>query len=238
MNMWRTTIDKWVLVMGYEIRVSEEALSEDMLYINHIYVSPNISDALRKLAEERCFLIVILMHNFCDVGVVEKIRSLTDIPILVLAEKYQREEKIAILESGADEYMQYPKTVWEVVASCRALIRRYTVFNMRTEKKMSLIYHGNIFVDVDSRKVCIKKYELIFPRLEYDLFCLLASRPGTVFTYEQLFHRLWENSDIPTENSVHSCIRRIRRKLESIPDCPCRIENMRGVGYFFRQIEP
>lgn len=230
-------MNKWVLVMGYNTQTCEEISLENMFNINHVYISSDISDALSKLAEENCFLIVILLQNFCDVGFVKKIRSLTDIPILVLAEKYQREEKIAILESGADEYMQYPKTVWEGVASCRALIRRYTVFNIRMEKKMSSIYQGNIFIDGDSRKVYIKKYELIFARLEYGLFCLLASCPGRVFTYEQLFHRLWEDCDIPTENSVHSCIRRIRRKLESIPDCPCCIENMRGVGYFFRQIE-
>ncbi|WP_276852450.1 winged helix-turn-helix domain-containing protein [Enterocloster lavalensis] len=85
---------------------------------------------------------------------------------------------------------------------------------------------------MDFRKVFVNAQEIQLPRREFDLFYLLAANPGRVFTQEQLYQQIWGYDYVPTENSLHPCLRRIRRKLEAVK-VPCSIQNMRGVGYCF-----
>ncbi len=94
-------------------------------------------------------------------------------------------------------------------------------------------FHGAAsLISVDFRKVFVNAQEIQLPRREFDLFYLLAANPGRVFTQEQLYQQIWGYDYVPTENSLHSCLRRIRRKLEAVK-VPCSIQNMRGVGYCF-----
>ncbi len=231
--------EEWVLVIRNDTNIDVFPWEKRQAWERFVYTLSDISKIYRIFSKrKKCLLVIAFRNCLEDISDLKNIRSLTEAPIIVFAQKYNGEEKISTIDAGADEYIEYPETIWEAVASCRALIRRFTVYNKESSKSKRLILQGEVCIDKDSRRIFINGIEFLLARREYGLFCLLASCPGRVFTYEQLFHRLWEDSDIPTENSVHSCIRRIRRKLESIPDCPCRIENMRGVGYFFRQIEP
>lgn len=120
------------------------------------------------------------------------------------------------------------------MASCRALIRRYTELNQLENRPLNILSRGGIFISVDYHKVFINTQEVDFPRREFDLFYLLASNPGRVYTLEQLYELIWNGDYVPTENSLHSCLRRIRRKLEAI-HTPCTMQNVRGVGYCFLQ---
>lgn len=158
------------------------------------------------------------------------LRSLTKAPILVMRHQYDGTEKIAAIEAGADEYIQWPDTVPEGVASSRALIRRYTLLNQLENRPLNILSRGGIFISVDYHKVFINTQKVDFPRREFDLFFLLASNPGRVYTQEQLYELIWNVDYVPTENSPH----RIRRKLEAI-HAPCTIQNVRGVGYCFLQ---
>lgn len=142
------------------------------------------------------------------------------------------EEKITAIDAGADEYIQWPDTIQEGVASVRALIRRYTELNRQDDGRLTILSRGCIFISVDYRKVFVNAQEIQLPRREFDLFYLLASNPGRVFTQEQLYQQIWGYDYVPTENSLHSCLRRIRRKLEDVK-APCSIQNMRGVDYCF-----
>lgn len=101
---------------------------------------------------------------------------------------------------------------------------------------------GGLFPDTGfyiNKKKClvvINGQEIGFPRKEFDLFYLLASNPGQVFTNEQLYKEVWKMEYVHTaENSLNSCLRRVRRKLEQVPGTICRIVNKRGMGYCFMQ---
>ena len=89
---------------------------------------------------------------------------------------------------------------------------------------------------MDYHKVFINLQEIEFPRYEFNLLCLLASNPGRVFTNEQLYCDVWGDDYLrDADNGLHSCLNRIRRKLEEAGCTFCRIENIRGVGYRFVQ---
>lgn len=168
------------------------------------------------------------LYNFFQL---KDIRSLTNIPVIVLVDKYDGNEKIAVIEAGTGEYLPWSETSWEVLASYCALIWRYTVYDRRKARTEVVTLLEDVWIDGDLRNVFICGKELQMLRYEFDLFCLLVSYLERTFTYERFFNQVWGIDETPTENSLHSCIRRVRRELESILGCPCTIENMRGVGF-------
>lgn len=229
-------MDKWVLIIGHDKekfnKIQMECLDCNLL----LRMVNKIGQATSELTQSnRYLLIIILAEGFDILEVIESIRKLTNIPVLIMKEQYDGNEKIAAIRAGADEYIQWPEKVREGIASCYALIRRFTVLNRSSEKNKDVISHGNLIINLYYHKVFIDAYELELPRREFDLLYLLVSNPGKVFTFEQLSEKVWGEDYEITENSLHSCIRRIRRKLESVPENICCIENIRGVGYYIRQ---
>ena len=106
-------------------------------------------------------------------------------PILVLSSNYNASEKLEAIQSGADEYLAYPLTIEEIVASGRALIRRYTVLNHKAEQSVTIITYYEIFMCVEYRKLFLKSREIALTRKEFDLLHLLLSNIGRVYTYEK-----------------------------------------------------
>lgn len=134
---------KQVLVIGYDGKTKRKTKWECPHCAEGLHILSLTSDAMKRLTEENTYvLIVFFTHGSDDALAVRSIRNLTDIPILVLAEEYKGVEKIDILEAGADEYIPYPETIWEAIASCRALIRRYTMLNRQRERPKNLTIQG------------------------------------------------------------------------------------------------
>ena len=108
--------------------------------------------------------------------------------------------------------------------------------NQVDQKPFIIISKGTLLINVDYHKVFINSQEMEFPRYEFNLLCLLASSPERVFTNEQLYREVWGDDYLrDADNGLHSCLNRIRRKLEEADCTSCRIENVRGVGYRFIQ---
>lgn len=76
---------------------------------------------------------------------------------------------------------------------------------------------GGLVIGMGHRRIFIQDWELELSRREFDLFCLLASSPGRVFTYEQLLRQVWDGGYAFTTNSAHSCIRKIRKEAGEYP---------------------
>lgn len=216
-------MEKWVLAIDYDKEKFNAAQRECLKYGVFIRVAANFTEAISELSKGNDYLLIAI---FSDVAIcltnLKLIRSLTKAPILVLKHQYDGAEKVAAIEMGADEYIQWPDTIPEGVASCRALIRRYTELNRQEQRQLNILARGSIFISVDYHKVFINAQEVELPRREFDLFYLLASNPGRVFTQEQLYEQIWNGEYVPTENSLHSCLRRIRRKLEARRARPAR----------------
>lgn len=202
-------------------------------------VRPYYAESIRKAAEEldggTGYSLVLIYGRVDAVDAVRKVRRVSNVPILVMRKRYDGREKIAVLENGADEYIQCPVRPEESMASVRALIRRYTEWNPcygyigrePTEEGLCII--------PEHRQVFANSRELFFPGREFDLLLTLVSCPGRVFTYEQLFYRVWKEEGDFAESIMHSCIKRIRRRLETVAGLSAMIVNVRGVGYRYQE---
>lgn len=229
-------MEKWVLAVNYDKEKFADAQAEWLKYHVLIRMVSTVQEAILELSQNKSYLLVAIFSNEDDyLSSLFVLRSLTRVPILILKRKYDGNEKLAAIEAGADEYIEWPKSVVESVASGRALIRRSTILNQPDDMEPNFFSVGEVFISLDFRKVFIQTEEIRFPRREFDLFYLMVSNPNRVFKPEQLYQEVWGIDYIPSENSLHSCIRRIRRKLEGISETSCQIINQRGVGYYFSQ---
>lgn len=195
----------------------------------------SLAEVWEKVLYKNNFVLILFsLKESKDLDYLHIIRNLSDVPILVLVDQYDGIEKIAVLEAGADEYIQWPDTIEEGIASARALIRRYTDLNRGSTE----VVHGDSeeisSLRFEHGKAFAGEKEILFTRQEYNLFYLLATHPGQLFTNEQIYKEIWKAEYFQvSENSINSCLRRIRRKLEELPELTCSIENRKGFGYYF-----
>lgn len=229
-------MERWVMAVGYDRNQFNKTQQEWLKYGVFIRMEATMPAAIQELSKNSDYLLVAIFSDGTEYFTPLKvIRGLTKAPILILKHQYVGAEKVAAIEAGADEYIEWPDSVEESVASGRALIRRYTELNQQDIRTQNVLVRRELFISADYRKVFINTQEVQFPRREFDLFYLLASAPGRIFTPEQLYREVWGDDYIPSDGSLHSCVKRIRRKLETIPQNPCSIQTMRGVGYCFIQ---
>lgn len=227
-------MEKWVLIVNFGGERCIETRLQQSGYEFYTKMVFDLNEVVGCLVGQHRFLLVILYTGDNDVfEVIKIIRSLTEIPILVLCEKYEGEDKVAAIDAGADEYIPWPESYAEGEASARALIRRFTVWNKDCREAQAFLYSG-FLINPEQRRVYVNEQEIVFQRREFDLFYLLAANPGRVFTYEQLYRNVWGDEYLKSEHGLNSCLRRIRRKLDMIPEITCHIENRRGVGYCFK----
>lgn len=202
-------------------------------------VRPYYAESIRKAAEEldggTGYSLVLIYGRVNVVDAVRTVRRVSNVPILVIRNRYDGTEKIAVLENGADEYIQCPVRSEESMASVRALIRRYTEWNPRYGYVGCEPSGEGLCIIPEYRKVFVNRRELFFPGREFDLLLMLVSRPGRVFTYEQLFYKVWKEEGDFAESIMHSCIKRIRRRLETVTGSSAVIVNVRGVGYRYQE---
>lgn len=153
------------------------------------------------------------------------------VPILVLSREYKKEEYIACLLDGADDYMSSTIQAEILLHRVVSLIRRNKIYSK--QKIQNEVYAiGDFYFDMD-RLECYKVGSLIpFTGKEFVLFYFFAKHPGQIFTKEELYHRVW-NENLVDDNTIMVYIKRIREKLGDSPRKPTYIKNMWGKGYVF-----
>ena len=231
-------MERWILVLCHERPQLADLQGEWQKKGISVRIVSDVGEAAGELSGNTDYLLVIIFSDGQEYLLSLKIiRGLTKAPVLVVNRQYDSTEKTAAIKAGADEYIKWSDSyLEETVASGLALIRRYTELNQVKRPPSSIISRGDLFINVDYHEVIINLQEMEFPRYEFSLLCLLASSPGRVFTNEQLYREVWGEDYLrDADNGLHSCLNRIRRKLEDAGCTSCRIENIRGVGYRFIQ---
>lgn len=221
-------MEKTILAVG----LGEKPTCKDcQKYDLDVRMVDSLAEAVGELVGGDYFLLVMVCGGINILEAVRIICKLTNVPVLVLQEEYNGAEKIVAIEAGADDYIRYPDTTGEWFASVWTLIRR----NMGVSGKegtCEVFSKADFYINRKKRLVLIKEQEIRFPQKEFELFYLLASNPGQVFTNEQLYKEVWKMEYAhATENSLNSCLCRVRRKLEQVPRSTCKIVNQRGMGY-------
>ncbi len=173
-------------------------------------------------------LLDLTLPDMDGTEVLEKLRTTTQVPVIVISGRDEERDRILGLDLGADDYLTKPFSIAELEARVRAVMRR-TGSSMETDSVSQI---GNLIVDREKRVAEIEGAAIQLSRREFDLLALLATKPGRVFSREEILNSAWGSKDEwqdPATVTEH--VRRIRLKLSQIPGCTCSIEAERGIGY-------
>jgi two-component system phosphate regulon response regulator PhoB len=161
--------------------------------------------------------------------VLAKIRRHSAVPVIVCSGRDSEEERIRMLNLGADDFVVKPFSFAELEARVRAVLRRGN-----SEPTTTRMEHGGLIVDRDTRTVMMDGEPIPMTRKEFDLLAFLAASPGQVFSREDLLERVWGSTEQwQGRSTVTEHVRRVRLKIEPDPDAPRWILTVRGVGYRF-----
>lgn len=202
----------------------------------HIYQTNNIHDAMWQMTKFKYDLLIIVeehdIENVCEI--IQTIRKLKKLPILIISSKCS-EEKVLYLLVGADVVMSDVCSALEIKHQSLALIRRYVDWSNDINKKYYLIQSGALYMNYHTRKACWDNKEIRFTYLEFDFLFLLASTPGRVYQFEQIYQSVWKESPHGDINNIVWCIKyRIGKKLKKLDLNSLNIiKNIRNIGYYY-----
>jgi DNA-binding response OmpR family regulator len=155
-------------------------------------------------------------------------------PILMLTSKSSEMDRILGLEIGADDYVTKPFSIGELTARVKALFRR--IEQLRSDgvsNDQKIIQKGDLVIEVEKRKVALKKEPIRLTVKEFELLLTFAGNPGRVYTRSQLLSLVWGYGYEGYEHTVNSHINRLRTKIEKDPNNPEFIRTVWGVGHKF-----
>lgn len=225
-----------ILIVEDEQSIAE--LERDYLEINGYEVDIETSGERgleRALTIDYDLVILDLMLPIMDgFEICRRIRSVKDIPIVMVSAKKEDIDKIRGLGLGADDYMIKPFSPSELVARVKAHLARYERLMGRRESKNDEVRIRGLMIDKTARRVFVNDNEVMFTTKEFDLLTHLAMNPNRVYSKEQLFDLLWGMDAMGEIATVTVHIRKLREKVEQDPSNPQYIETIWGAGYRFR----
>lgn len=170
-------------------------------------------------------LLDLMLPGMNGIDICRLIRQESSVPIVMLTAKTDTVDVVLGLESGADDYVNKPFKPKELVARIRARLRRTDTDSSET------IYIGGLSIDVPGHTVRRGDEEIQLTPLEFDLLHELASKPGQVFTREELLQKVWGYRNASDTRLVNVHVQRLRAKIEKDPENPHIVLTVRGVGY-------
>ena len=176
----------------------------------------------------------VMLPDIDGFQILQKIRDISNIPVLMLTAKSSEEDKVFGLRLGADDYLTKPFGINELLARVNSLIRRYTTLNPFTAD-IDSISLKDMVIDKLNRTVTVKDIPVLLTGKEFDLLLFLASNKGRVFTKKQIYSQVWEEEYAFDDSNIMSFISKLRKKIEPDPDHPFYILTVRGVGYRFNK---
>ena len=171
------------------------------------------------------------------IEVIKKIRTWSNMPIIVLSARSEDSDKIEALDMGADDYLTKPFSVEELLARLRATQRRLAVLQGDTVSNEPIFINGDLKVDYAAGCVYLGEEELHLTPIEYKLLCLLAQNVGKVLTHTFITQKIWGSSWENDIASLRVFMATLRKKLEPAPDSPQYIQTHIGVGYRMMKVE-
>ena len=194
-------------------------------------------EALERFAEQRFDLVVldIMLPKLDGIEVCRRLRSRSQVPIIMLTAKDDEIDKVLGLEMGADDYITKPFSVREFRSRVRATLRRAEMGGGPPSAEP--LEAGDLVIDLERRAVTVRGAEARLTYVEFEVLSALAGAPGRVFTREQLLARIWGDAQYRDPRTIDVHIRHLREKIEAEPSQPEYLFTVRGVGYRFRDAD-
>lgn len=171
------------------------------------------------------------------IEVIRKIRTWSNMPIIVISARNEDKDKIEALDAGADDYLTKPFSVEELLARLRAITRRLPVLLNQMVTESSVFINGDLRIDYAAGCAYLKDAELHLTPIEYKLLCLLARNVGRVLTHTFLMQNIWGTNSADDIASLRVFMATLRKKINKTSDNPQYIQTHVGVGYRMIKIE-
>jgi two-component system KDP operon response regulator KdpE len=203
----------------------------------NVMEAENAAEGLRSATFSPPDLIVLdlALPDLHGSEVLERIRSWSNVPIIILSVVSSEDEKVRLLQAGADDYVVKPFGMAELLARGEAALRRY--FKSVTENPV--VTAGPLSVDLVTRTVSLNNNRISLTRKEYRLLHILAMHVGLVVTHDQLLKEIWTGNQRDNIQYLRILVRKLRQKIETNPDQPRLLVTESGVGYRLQnRLEP
>ena len=163
------------------------------------------------------------------VEIIRKIRSWSNMPIIVISARTEDSDKIGALDAGADDYLTKPFSVDELLARLRVTQRRLALMKADTAQETPIFTNGALKIDYAA--------ELHLTPIEYKLLCLLSKNVGKVLTHTYITQQIWGSSWENDIASLRVFMATLRKKLENGKDGQQYIQTHIGIGYRMLRVE-
>lgn len=186
-------------------------------------------EALARVAAAPCDVVVLDLGlpDLDGKDVLRRLRSWSDAPVIVLSARDLESEKIAALDAGADDYVNKPVGIGELLARLRAALRGRD----RRFAAQALFRSAELSIDFALRRVALEDQEVHLTPREYDLLSALARHGGRVVTHRQLITAVWGPDAQVDAQFVRVLVGQLRQKIEAEPSAPRLLVTEPGLGY-------
>jgi len=188
-----------------------------------------MAEAIKRIAAETPDIVLLDLGLPDGDGkdVIRRAREWSDVPIIVLSAREREAEKIESLDLGADDYVNKPFNVGELMARMRTALRH----RMQRKSEIPVLRVGDLEIDAVRHRVTRAKAELKLTPKEFELISFLARHAGRVITHKQILAAVWGPAHTEDTQYLRVYIGQLRQKIEAHPDDPRIILTEPGIGY-------
>ena len=227
-----TTDKARVLVVDDEPQITRVLRTVLTSHGYQVRTAPEGEAALASFKEWSPELVItdLYMPHMSGVELCRRIRTQSDVPIIVLSVKGEEQSKVEALDSGADDYVTKPFGMDELMARVRAALRRGASTGTSLEEAFEV---GDFKIDLAVRRVLAHGQEIRLTPKEFDLFLYLARHPNRVIPHAALLEAVWGEASQEQPEYLRVFMGQLRKKLEPDPSTPRYLVTEPWVGYRF-----
>jgi two-component system alkaline phosphatase synthesis response regulator PhoP len=201
-----------------------------------VYTARNGAEGVELAAKivPRLIILDLMMPEMDGISACEEIRknpALNQTLITFLSARGEDYSVVAGLDAGADDYITKPVRPKVLISRVKALLKRTGEVTVQTVEKIAdtnIMIIGNIIIDKERYLVKMDNEEMVLPRKEFELLSLLVSKPGKVFTREEIYYSVWGDNVVVGDRTIDVHIRKLREKIGND-----HIKTLKGIGYKF-----
>ncbi|MDP9452510.1 MAG: response regulator transcription factor [Actinomycetota bacterium] len=206
---------------GYRVRVARDGAEALELF---------------DLVQPDLVLLDVMLPRVSGLDVCRRLRSRSQVPIIMVSARSSEIDTVVGLEVGADDYVAKPYRLRELVARIRAILRRAPLnAGGVDEGTEGMVEVGDVHLNAERHEVRIRGAEVAMPLKEFELLELLLANAGRVLTRETLINRVWGADYVGDTKTLDVHVKRLRAKVEDDPGAPSRIVTIRGLGYKYER---
>ena len=194
------------------------------------------SEANLRLSRDKFHLVMLdlMLPGITGEELIKEIREKQDVPIMVISAKTSLEDKVNVLDLGADDYITKPFELEEIIARVNSQLRRYRKFGSMVNdslEKQNEYKFKELVLNEQSRTVKVGDKNISLTNHEFDILCILIKNPDKVYSREALYEQVWKSGYYGEDNSVNVHVSNIRKKIKEVEKEEEYIKTVWGIGF-------